>query len=90
MYLSYSENKHCNQRSHCMNCNTKLKCMMIPVFSYISTGKCRSYKSRISIQYPISEALGIMYVLVLFLWIGFSVFHLSILLSTVSALIVLA
>lgn len=58
-------------RSHCMNCNRQLKWYeLIPVFSYIFLlGRCRSCKSRISIQYPIIEALnGIFYVLVFYIF----------------------
>lgn len=57
-------------RSHCMNCNAPIKWYdLIPLFSYILLlGKCRSCKSRISIQYPIVEALnGFLYVLVFYL-----------------------
>lgn len=57
-------------RSHCMNCNRQLKWYeLIPVFSYLFLlGRCRTCKSRISIQYPIIEALnGILYVLVFYL-----------------------
>ncbi len=84
------------ERSHCMNCNTKLKWYeLVPVFSYIfQLGKCRTCKSHISIQYPIVEALnGVMYVLVFYFYGWDSLY--SILISTfycltVSALIVLS
>jgi leader peptidase (prepilin peptidase)/N-methyltransferase len=58
-------------RSHCMSCNRQLKWYeLIPVFSYIFLlGRCISCKSRISIQYPIIEALnGIFYVLVFYIF----------------------
>lgn len=82
--------------SHCMNCNTRLKWYeLIPIFSYIILrGRCRSCKTRLSIQYPIIEALnGIIYVLV-FCFYGWDTVY-SILLSsiyclTISALIVLS
>ena len=83
-------------RSHCMNCNAKLKWYeLIPVFSYIFLlGKCKSCKSRISIQYPIIEALnGFFYVLVFYLvgWDSMLTFLLSsIYCLTISALIVLS
>ena len=51
--------------SHCMTCGRKLKWYdMIPVFSWLLLGgKCRSCKSKISLQYPVIESLnGILYV----------------------------
>jgi leader peptidase (prepilin peptidase)/N-methyltransferase len=83
-------------RSHCMSCNTKIKWYdLIPVFSYIFLlGRCRKCKSRISIQYPIIEALnGLLYVLVFYLY-GFNSLK-DILIScaycfVISALIVLS
>lgn len=54
-------------RSHCMNCGHVLSWHeLIPLFSYVFLGgKCRHCKTRISIQYPIVEALnGILYVIV--------------------------
>ena len=78
-------------RSHCMNCNSKLKWYeLIPVFSYIFLlGKCKSCKSKISIQYPIVEALnGIVYVLVFYLF-GWSAPHV-ILLNVVYCLVISA
>ena len=83
-------------RSHCMNCNTRLKWYeLVPVFSYIfQLGKCRTCKSHISIQYPIIEALnGFVYVLVFYFYGWDSVYAilLSIIYSlTISALIVLS
>ena len=53
--------------SHCMTCGRKLRWYdMVPVFSWIVLGgKCRNCKSKISVQYPIIEALnGVLYVLV--------------------------
>lgn len=83
-------------RSHCMNCNAKLKWYeLVPIFSYIFLlGKCRSCKSHISIQYPIIEALnGIMYVLVFYFygWDSIYALLLSLVYSlTISALLVLS
>jgi len=57
-------------RSHCLKCNAKLKWYaLIPIASYIFLfGRCRYCKSKISIQYPIVEALnGILYLLVFYL-----------------------
>lgn len=53
------------QSSHCMNCGRKLGWQdMVPVFSYIILrGRCRQCGARISIQYPLIEALnGVLYV----------------------------
>ena len=55
------------QSSHCMNCGRKLGWRdMVPVFSYIILrGRCRQCGARISIQYPLIEALnGVLYVIV--------------------------
>ncbi len=55
------------ERSHCMTCGTKIKWYdLIPVFSYIFLrGRCRSCKSKISVQYPIVEGLnGLLYVII--------------------------
>lgn len=54
-------------RSHCMSCGYQLKWYdLIPLFSYIFLGgKCRKCGQKISVQYPIIEALnGGLYVLV--------------------------
>lgn len=84
------------QRSHCMNCNTRLKWYeLIPIFSYIFLrGRCRTCKSKVSIQYPIIEALnGVFYVLVFYFygWDSMYSFLLSLIYClTISALIVLS
>ncbi len=83
-------------RSHCTNCNNPIQWYdLIPIFSYIFLlGRCRKCKSKISIQYPMIEALnGLLYVLVFYLY-GFDSLP-NILLSSVycfvvSALIVLS
>lgn len=78
-------------RSHCDSCNTKIKWYdLIPVFSYfILRGRCRKCKTKISIQYPMLEALnGILYVLV-FYCIGLSLLSVIYCLA-VSALLVLS
>lgn len=53
--------------SHCMSCGRKLGWRdMVPVFSYIILrGRCRQCGAKISIQYPLIEALnGVLYVVV--------------------------
>lgn len=53
--------------SHCMTCGSRLHWYdMVPVFSWlILGGKCRNCKTKISVQYPVIEALnGALYVLV--------------------------
>mgnify|MGYP003294481440 CR=1 FL=1 len=55
------------KNSHCMSCNHKLHAKdLVPLFSWIFLGgKCRYCKAKISIQYPIVEAInGIMYALI--------------------------
>lgn len=54
-------------RSHCMQCDRKLRWYeLIPLFSYLfQGGKCKTCKSKISIQYPLVEAgNGILYVFI--------------------------
>lgn len=55
------------ERSHCMCCGYQLKWYdLIPVFSYLCLGgKCRKCNTKISIQYPIVEAVnGIAYLII--------------------------
>ena len=55
-------------RSHCMSCGYQLKWYdMFPVISYVALGgRCRKCKTKLSVQYPLIEALnGVAYVLVL-------------------------
>ena len=78
-------------QSHCVNCNKKIPWYdLIPLLSYfILRGKCRSCKSKISIQYPLIELLnGLLYVLT-FIVMGWSI---TTVLScfVISALIVLS
>ena len=54
-------------RSHCMNCGYQLKWYdLVPLFSYLALGgRCRKCKQKISIQYPIIEALnGVLYIII--------------------------
>lgn len=62
-------------RSHCMNCEYKLKWYdMVPLFSYLFLGgKCRKCGEKISVQYPVIEGLnGGLYILI-YAVCGFSV-----------------
>lgn len=61
--------------SKCPKCNTPIKWYdNIPIFSYFLTvkGKCRSCNEKISIQYPIVEAITSILFLVVFLAFGIS------------------
>ena len=62
-------------RSHCMNCGYKLEWYdLVPLFSWLALGgRCRKCKAKISVQYPIIEALnGVLYIIVFALY-GLSV-----------------
>lgn len=62
-------------RSHCMSCGYTLKWYdLIPLFSYLALrGRCRKCKAKLSVQYPLIEALnGILY-LIIFAVYGFSI-----------------
>lgn len=62
-------------RSHCMNCGYQLRWYdLVPVFSYLCLrGRCRKCKEKISIQYPVIEALnGVLYCII-FAEYGFSI-----------------
>lgn len=62
-------------RSHCMNCGYKLEWYdLVPLFSWLALGgRCRKCKTKISVQYPIVEALnGVLYIIV-FAYYGVSV-----------------
>lgn len=54
-------------RSHCMGCGYQLKWYdLVPLVSYAALGgKCRRCKQRLSVQYPLIEALnGVLYIVV--------------------------
>ena len=54
-------------RSHCMSCSRQLKWYdMFPLFSYLFLrGRCRYCKTKLSVQYPLIEAVnGILYVII--------------------------
>lgn len=55
------------KHSHCMSCGYKLRWYdLIPLFSYLFLrGRCRKCGAKLSIQYPLIEALnGVLYVIV--------------------------
>ena len=62
-------------RSHCMKCNYQLKWYdLVPLFSWIFLGgRCRKCKEKISVQYPIVEALNGCLYLVVFYYFGLSI-----------------
>lgn len=62
-------------RSHCMNCGYQLTWYdLVPIFSYLVLGgRCRKCKTRISVQYPIIEALNGCLYLIVFYKFGMSV-----------------
>ncbi|MBQ7775739.1 MAG: prepilin peptidase [Lachnospiraceae bacterium] len=54
-------------RSHCMSCGYQLRWYdLVPLFSWLTLGgRCRKCRERISVQYPIIEALnGVLYLMV--------------------------
>lgn len=56
-------------RSHCMSCGYQLKWYdLVPLFSWLTLGgRCRKCREKISIQYPIVEALnGVIYMIVFY------------------------
>lgn len=78
-------------RSHCMNCDYQLKWYdLVPLFSWLALGgKCRKCGTRISVQYPLIEALnGVLY-LIVFMCCGVS-FDTLIYCLLASALVVLS
>lgn len=62
-------------RSHCMSCGYQLTWYdLVPIFSYLVLGgRCRKCKTRISVQYPIIEALNGCLYLIVFYKFGMSV-----------------
>ncbi len=59
------------KRSHCMSCGHTLRWYeLIPLFSWlIQRGKCRSCKSKISIQYPLIElSNALAWIAIWFVW----------------------
>lgn len=62
-------------RSHCMNCGYQLTWYdLVPIFSYLVLGgRCRKCKAKISVQYPLIEALNGCLYLIVFYKFGMSV-----------------
>ena len=61
--------------SHCMNCGYELSWYdLVPIFSWLALrGKCRKCGDKISVQYPLIEALnGVLY-MVVFYYFGLSI-----------------
>lgn len=57
------------ERSHCMQCGHRLSWYeLIPIVSWLALrGRCRKCKAKISVQYPLIEALnGILYVIIFY------------------------
>lgn len=63
------------KRSHCMKCDYQLQWYdLIPLFSWIFLrGKCRKCGQKISVQYPIIEALNGIFWLLIFIRFGLSI-----------------
>lgn len=62
------------ERSHCMTCGYRLKWYdMIPVFSYLFLrGRCRQCGEKISVQYPVIEAVNGILWMISFACFGFT------------------
>lgn len=62
-------------RSHCTSCGSQLKWYdLIPLFSWLALGgRCRKCKARISVQYPVIEAMNGVLWLIVFFNRGFSI-----------------
>lgn len=62
-------------RSHCMKCDYQLRWYdLVPLFSYLFLrGKCRKCGQKISVQYPIIEALNGVFWALIFIKFGLSI-----------------
>lgn len=77
------------ERSHCMHCGHQLSWYeLIPIVSWLALrGKCRKCKAKISVQYPLVEALnGILYVLIYYVH-GFAAMNPKVAVDSVMSLI---
>ena len=75
--LRLNSSKSLGGRSACMSCQKKLSWYeLIPIFSFFAlAGKCKTCKTKISIQYPVVELLtGVVFTL-LFLRLGDIIFY---------------
>ena len=74
--------------SHCTNCGKRIKWYdLIPVISFIILGgKCRNFKEKISIQYPLIEALNAIIYLCIYVFFKLSV--ITFLLCTISSILI--
>ena len=63
------------KRSHCMTCDYQLRWYdLVPLFSWLFLrGRCRKCGQKISVQYPIIEALNGIFWLLIFIRFGLSV-----------------
>lgn len=75
--LRLNTQKSLGGRSACMSCRSTLSWYeLIPVFSYLGLGgKCKTCKSRISMQYPLVELLTGLVFALLFMKFGDLFFH---------------
>lgn len=76
--------------SHCPKCKAKLGLFdLVPIFSYLLLrGRCRYCKEKISVRYPIVEALTAALFLLLYLKIGFSVQYLALLIFFILLMVI--
>ncbi len=78
-------------RSHCMSCGYQLRWYdLFPLFSYLCLhGRCRKCHTKLSVQYPIIEALnGILYVMIV--WIHGMTITSALYCMMISALLVIS
>jgi len=71
--------------SHCPKCKTRLRPFdLIPVLSYLMLrGRCRYCKEKISMRYPIVEALTALLFLVFYVKAGFSIYYAALMVFSV-------
>jgi leader peptidase (prepilin peptidase)/N-methyltransferase len=76
--------------SHCPKCKTKLQALdLIPVLSYLMLrGRCRHCKEKISIRYPIVEALTSLLFLAFYIKAGFSVQYAALVIFSVLLILI--
>jgi len=76
--------------SHCPKCKAKLKALdLIPVLSYLMLrGRCRYCKEKISIRYPIVEALTALIFLAFYFKAGFTVHYAALVIFSVLLILI--